>query len=206
MLLICKEQNLKKVGEIFEKWDLEYSVIGKTNESNSYKVLNLDEKLYERNMESFDDVNDYTNIPLDEVRYIEEIKCKKIKDMSLWEIYDSTVGNRTIKGSDKPGSYAVLDIYEVNKQLVLTWGENFDECYKIISKMEGIKPLCMVNCLNFGDPKYCLNDLKDTIDDLSKKCKEFKIPIVGGNVSLYNTTGSESIRPTPILVMMGISC
>ena len=206
MLLICKEQNLKKVGEIFEKWDLEYSVIGKTNESNSYKVLNLNEKLYERNMESFDDVNDYTNIPLDEVRYIEEIKCKKVKDMSLWEIYDSTVGNRTIKGSDKPGSYAVLDIYEVNKQLVLTWGENFEECYEIINKMEGIRPLCMVNCLNFGDPKYCLNDLKDTIDDLSKKCKEFKIPIVGGNVSLYNTTGSESIRPTPILVMMGISC
>ena len=70
---------------------------------------------------------------------------------------------------------------------------------------ENVKPLCVVNCLNFGDPKYSLNDLKKTIDDLSSKCKEYNIPVVGGNVSLYNTTNTSSIRPTPILLMMGIT-
>ena len=53
--------------------------------------------------------------------------------------------------------------------------------------------------------KISLADFKSTIDNLSLKCKINKIPIVGGNVGLYNTTKNDSIRPTPILVMMGIS-
>ena len=57
----------------------------------------------------------------------------------------------------------------------------------------------------FGDPKYSLYDLKQTVDDLSSKCKKYNIPVVGGNVSLYNTTKQSSIRPTPILLMLGIT-
>ena len=204
MLLVCKGDSLPKISEIFERWDLEYSVIGHIDDSSMYSVYN-DEgvKLYENHMDNFKDVNDYTNIICDHV-YVETSECKTVKDKSLWEEYDSTVGNRTIKGPDKPGSYAILDIFEIGKQLVLTWGETFDECMAIMQKMEGIKPLCMVNCLNFGDPKYSLNDFKYTIHNLSTECKSNNIPIVGGNVSLYNTTGVNSIRPTPILVMMGI--
>ena len=70
---------------------------------------------------------------------------------------------------------------------------------------EGVHPLGIVNCLNFGDPKYSIDDLKNTINNLNKNCKEDNIPVLGGNVSLYNTTGRNSIRPTPILLMMGIS-
>ena len=40
---------------------------------------------------------------------------------------------------------------------------------------------------------------------INQVSKEYNIPIVGGNVSLYNTTKNDSIRPTPILVMMGIT-
>ena len=42
------------------------------------------------------------------------------------------------------------------------------------------------------------------IDDLTKKCKHHKIPVIGGNVSLYNATDGVSIKPTPILVFVGI--
>ena len=55
--------------------------------------------------------------------------AKKIKDMKKWSVYDSTIGNRTIKGPDKPGSYSILDIYEINKQLFIVWVETFDEVY-----------------------------------------------------------------------------
>ena len=41
----------------------------------------------------------------------------------------------------------------------MNWGENFDECYEMMSKFEGVVPLCIVNCLNFGDPKYSMYDL-----------------------------------------------
>ena len=74
-----------------------------------------------------------------------------------------------------------------------------------MDNFEGVKPLCIVNCLNFGDPKDSLQDFKNTIDNLTNRCKEHHIPVVGGNVSLYNTTGDTSIRPTPILLMMGIT-
>ena len=42
-------------------------------------------------------------------------------------------------------------------------------------------------------------------NDLKNNCNGYNIPVVGGNVSLYNTTGNNSIYPTPIIVMMGIS-
>jgi phosphoribosylformylglycinamidine synthase len=69
----------------------------------------------------------------------------------------------------------------------------------------GIKPLCIVNCLNFGHPRDSLGDFANIITHLKEKCKIYNIPIVGGNVSLYNSTGKNSIKPTPILLMMGIS-
>ena len=42
------------------------------------------------------------------------------------------------------------------------------------------------------------------IEKLTAECKQYKVPVVGGNVSLYNTTNNQSIPPTPILVMVGI--
>ena len=74
-----------------------------------------------------------------------------------------------------------------------------------MKKFVGVKPLCVVNCLNFGDPKYSLDDFKNTVNNLTECCYANSIPVVGGNVSLYNTTGDTSIYPTPIIVMMGIT-
>jgi phosphoribosylformylglycinamidine synthase II len=206
MLIVCQEHNLDKINTIFKKWDLEYSIIGKTNLSGNYNVLFNNKLLYQRDLGVSDDIHDYSNTPLHKFnQQNHSIPARKIKNMSKWKVYDSTVGNRTIKGPDKPGSYAILNIPEVNKQLVLSWGETFDECHDIMKRFVGVKPLCLVNCLNFGDPKYSLYDIEDVINDLNTKCREFRIPIVGGNVSLYNTTAESSIRPTPILVMLGIS-
>ena len=127
-----------------------------------------------------------------------------MKELERWNVYDSTVGNRTLKGPDKPGSYSVIDIYENNKKLYLTWGESVDECYNIMKEFENVKPLCVVNCLNFGHPEDSITDFSYVIDVMAIRCKQLNIPVVGGNVSLYNSTDGKSIRPTPILLMMGI--
>tara|TARA_Y100001970_G_C14245271_1_gene867695 strand:+ start:64 stop:2196 length:2133 start_codon:yes stop_codon:yes gene_type:complete len=204
MLIVCRKDKKDKIIDIFNKWDLESCVIGETTNNGNYDVYYEKEHLYTKHMNDFNDVNDYTNIEMCSIQKKNEI-CNKIKNMDYWEIYDSTIGNRTLKGPNKPGSYSVLDIPEVKKQLILTWGESFLECYSIMSSFENVKPLCMINCLNFGDPKNCLIDFRQTINDLTNYCKEYKIPIVGGNVSLYNSTGDKSIRPTPILLMMAIT-
>ena len=39
---------------------------------------------------------------------------------------------------------------------------------------------------------------------LTEECKKYKVPVVGGNVSLYNCTNDKSIPPTPIIMMVGI--
>lgn len=204
MLIVCTEENINPIFKIFEKWDLEHRLIGKTNMSGNYQVNYKKLILYTKDMKSFNDIHDYSNFPNTGNRFGIPT-ATKIKNMNKWTVYDSTVGSRTIKGPDKPGSYSILDIHELNKQLFLTWGESFNECYEEMKKFEGVKPLCIVNCLNFGDPKYSLGDLKRTIDELTLCCKENKIPVVGGNVSLYNTTGNTSIRATPILLMLGIN-
>ena len=205
MLIIANESNLINIDNIFKKWDLEYAIIGRTNYSSKYLVYHQTKLLYSDSISNLDSPEDYINIPKKPHCLINHTLPKKINNPHLWTIYDSTVGNRTLKGPDKPGHYAILDLFEIDKQLILTWGEKFDICHNKMKLFENVKPLCIVNCLNFGDPKYSLYDLKQTIDDLSSKCKEYKIPVVGGNVSLYNTTRTSSIRPTPILLMMGIT-
>lgn len=207
MLAVCidNDEYLQKIKDIFTHWDLEYAIIGEVNTSGKYEVEYNCDIVYSEYMDKFNDINDYSNIPIKIKDKSELVESVKYKDKSLWSVYDSTVGNRTIKGPDKSGSYSILDLHEINKQLFLTWGETFKECYDMMKLLEGVKPLCIVNCLNFGDPKYSLYDFKETIDDLNLNCMTYNIPVVGGNVSLYNTTGDKSINPTPIFVMMGIN-
>ena len=49
-----------------------------------------------------------------------------------------------------------------------------------------------------------MGDFSDIIDNITKDCIRYNIPIVGGNVSLYNATDNVSIKPTPILLMVSI--
>ena len=205
MLIVSPPENKEKISEIFDKWELEYSVIGRINTSGEYKVYNDKEILYREKITNFKDIEDDTYVA-DEEGELNFVEAKeKVKDMDRWSVYDSTVGNRTLKGPDKPGSYSIIDIYENNKKLYLSWGESMDECYNIMKQFDNVKPLCVVNCLNFGHPKDSMNDFSHTITNMATRCVELNIPVVGGNVSLYNSTDGKSIRPTPILLMMGIS-
>ena len=205
MLIVSPPENKEKIFKIFEKWELEYSVIGSLNKSGEYKVYSNEKILYKEMITNFKDIRDDTYSPNSVVPYKNNfISGEKVKDMKRWCVYDSTVGNRTIKGPDKPGSYSIIDIYENNKKLYLTWGESVDECYNIMKEFENVKPLCVVNCLNFGHPEDSITDFSYVIDMMAIRCKQLNIPVVGGNVSLYNSTDGKSIRPTPILLMMGI--
>ena len=78
-------------------------------------------------MDSFANIEQNWEVKEPENEYYHEVY--KVRNPELWRQYDITVGNRTIKGPDKHGSYSVLDIPEANKKLVLTWGETFNECY-----------------------------------------------------------------------------
>ena len=202
MLIVAKKENLDAIFKIFEKWDLEYSVIGKVNLSGNYSVFKNDELLYSKKMNSFANIEQNWEIKKPENDSYHDIY--KVRNPELWRQYDITVGNRTIKGPDKEGSYSILYIPEVNKKLVLTWGETFNECYVEMTINQNSKPLGIINCLNFGHPQTSIYDFKQTVNELNKDCIKFNIPVLGGNVSLYNATNNVDIKPTPIYLMVGL--
>jgi len=69
----------------------------------------------------------------------------------------------------------------------------------------GAYPLALVNCLNFGNPENpeVMWQLSESIDGMAEACEEFGIPVVGGNVSLYNESSGANISPTPVVGIVG---
>lgn len=70
----------------------------------------------------------------------------------------------------------------------------------------GADPLALVNCLNFGNPTHpeVMWQLSEAIDGMTEACNALSVPVVGGNVSLYNETNGTNIAPTPVVCMIGI--
>ncbi len=70
----------------------------------------------------------------------------------------------------------------------------------------GADPLAIVNCLNFGNPTHpeVMWQLTEAIDGMAEACDALGVPVVGGNVSLYNETNGTDICPTPVVCMIGL--
>ena len=72
--------------------------------------------------------------------------------------------------------------------------------------VKGANPLAAVNCLNGGNPEKpeVYGAFAATVDGLADMCATLDIPIVGGNVSLYNDSPTGPIPPTPTLAAVGV--
>ena len=199
MLLVSSKENSEEIYNILNKWDLEFNIIGKVTTSDKYKVLKYDSIVYSEYMDNFKEKDNDL-----EKKYNNKIySVEKIKDITKWNVYDHSIGSRTIKGPDKPGQYSILDLPEVGKKLVVTWSNNVKNCYKKITDLNA-KPLGIVNCLNFGDPNTCIGDFETYVDNMNKHCIEYDIPILGGNVSMYNSFNNIDIPPSVVIVMIGL--
>jgi phosphoribosylformylglycinamidine synthase len=69
----------------------------------------------------------------------------------------------------------------------------------------GAEPLGLTNCLNFGNPEkpHIAWQLTRAVAGLGDACRAFGIPVVGGNVSLYNEGAEGPIYPTPVVGLVG---
>jgi phosphoribosylformylglycinamidine synthase len=70
----------------------------------------------------------------------------------------------------------------------------------------GARPVALVNCLNFGDPgrPEVMWQLSECIDGMAEACGALRLPVIGGNVSLYNASGGADIDPTPVVAVLGL--
>jgi phosphoribosylformylglycinamidine synthase II len=138
----------------------------------------------------------------------------------VFEQYDSIVGSRTVRrpetadaavlvlapdgGSgalavsiDGNGRRVACDPYTGAAEAVL-------ECARNLACV-GAEPLGLTNCLNFGNPEkpHIAWQLTRAVEGLRDACLALGVPVVGGNVSLYNEGAEGPIYPTPVVGMVG---
>ena len=70
----------------------------------------------------------------------------------------------------------------------------------------GARAVALVNCLNFGNPEHpeVMWELSEAVDGMAEACRALDLPVVGGNVSLYNESSGEDISPTPVVAALGV--
>ena len=70
----------------------------------------------------------------------------------------------------------------------------------------GGRPLAVTDCLNLGNPEKpeVAWELAETIEGMALACEALEVPVVSGNVSLYNDTDGRSIWPTPVVGCIGL--
>jgi phosphoribosylformylglycinamidine synthase len=138
----------------------------------------------------------------------------------VWQQYDHMVmsGCKIEPGSD--AGVVRLSIAGIDKYLAIANDCNnrfcqldpykgaqiaFVECMRNLA-CSGAKALAVTDNLNFGNPNkpeaYFM--LKECVKGLADACTFFDVPVVGGNVSLYNEHGEGSIDPTPVVSMVGL--
>jgi phosphoribosylformylglycinamidine synthase subunit PurL len=119
------------------------------------------------------------------------------EDAGMVRLADDT--NRGVAiSTDGNGRYTMLDPY-AGAQLALA------EAYRNVATT-GARPLAVTNCLNFGSPEdpAVMWQFREAVRGLADACQQLGVPVTGGNVSFYNQTGHSSIRPTPIIGVLGV--
>jgi phosphoribosylformylglycinamidine synthase len=137
-----------------------------------------------------------------------------------YEQYDTLVGSRTVRRSGagdaavlqlEPdgGSGAIATAIDGNGRRVACDPytgavEAVLECAQNLACV-GAEPLGLTNCLNFGNPEkpHIAWQLTEAVRGLGDACRALDVPVVGGNVSLYNEGSEGPIYPTPVVGMVG---
>jgi phosphoribosylformylglycinamidine synthase len=131
-----------------------------------------------------------------------------------FEQYDSVVGSRTVRRPEQADA-AVLMLPESDRAIAIAIDGNGRrvacdpyagtieavlECAQNLA-CAGAEPLGLTNCLNFGNPEKAnvAWQLDRAVRGLADGCLGLGVPVVGGNVSLYNETEHGPIYPTPVV-------
>src|SRR5699024_2938675 len=127
--------------------------------------------------------------------------------------FESNMNGKTVSG---PGSgAAVVQIKDRDKAIAITADSNSryiyldpevggqiavaEACRNIVAA--GAKPLGITDGLNYGNPtnEEAFWQMEKSIDGISEGCRTLDVPVISGNVSMYNQSYGEPIFPTPII-------
>lgn len=169
-------------------------------------------------------INEYKNKTCNENVSVEEAVEKLVSDPNfasknwVYTQYDYMVGNRTSITPAKAGAAGIW-LKETDGVVGLTMDSNgrqvflnpyegskntvYESYRNLVSS--GFEPLGITDCLNYGNPEKAEVGYQfvKSIDGIADACRELSIPVVSGNVSLYNECEQVRVYPTPTIGMVG---
>ncbi|MFB6100939.1 MAG: phosphoribosylformylglycinamidine synthase subunit PurL [Haloplanus sp.] len=226
-----RPEDVERVGEIADRYDLGCSVIGEVQEGN-YVCTFEGETVVDVPAEFLAEGAPMNDLPMETPDAAE----RDLPDADLgaafeavvsspntaskewvYRQYDHEVGTRTAR---RPGDdAAVMAIRESGTGLALSAGAipawtdaNPREGARAVAlenatnlAAKGATPLAAVDCLNGGNPEKpdVYGGFGAIVDGLAEMCQTLSVPVVGGNVSLYNDSVAGPIPPTPTVAMLG---
>jgi phosphoribosylformylglycinamidine synthase len=99
---------------------------------------------------------------------------------------------------DGNGRHAYLEPYAGGAMAVA------EACRNVVCT--GATPVAITDCLNFGDPTKpeVYYQLQEAIKGMTAACEALGVPVISGNVSLFNESAGEAIYPTPVVGAVGL--
>ena len=199
-------------GEVVGSVPAEHLVDAPVYEREVVRPAYLDE-VQKLDLETLPEPDDYNEVLLNMLAH-PNLRSRR----SIFGQYDHEVGTNTVV---RPGAdAAVMRIKGTKRGFAMTTDGRGRHCYldprgggaatvaeayRNLSCV-GAEPVAITNCLNFGNPEKPdgYYQLAECIEGMSEACEAFGVPVVSGNVSLYNETARGSIYPTPVVGMVGI--
>ena len=235
MLMVLKPEKEAEARAVFEKWDLDFAIVGETISEDRFLILHNGECKADLPLSTLASsapeydrpwVPTEVNAEMDDVPEIDAIDGLKALIGSVnyssrqwvYEQYDSMVMADTNRA---PGQGSgVIRVHGTEKMLAFTSDvtpryvkanpveggkQAVAEAYRNLTAV-GATPLATTDNMNFGNPEKpeIMGQFVGAIQGIGEAVSALDMPIVSGNVSLYNETDGQAILPTPTIGAVGL--
>ncbi|TCM86501.1 phosphoribosylformylglycinamidine synthase subunit PurL [Rhodovulum steppense] len=235
MLMVLRPEKEAEARAIFEKWDLDFAIVGETIPEDRFLILHKGDckadlplsKLassapeYDRPWVETPPAPEMAEVPgIDPIDALKALIGSPNYAAKHWvyEQYDSQVMADTIR---RPGLGAgIVRVHGTDKALAFTSDvtpryvranpveggkQAVAEAFRNLCAV-GARPLAATDNLNFGNPEKpeIMGQFVGAIQGIGEACRALDLPIVSGNVSLYNETDGSPILPTPTIGAVGL--
>jgi phosphoribosylformylglycinamidine synthase subunit PurL len=218
MVAVVRPERLEDVLGVCRRWELAHAVIGEVTDTGELRAFRGGEVVGEIPAALLTD-----ECP----RYVVETRPVETRPTPvaeanltsrrwIYERYDQLVGSRTVR---RPGLDAAVLRLDGNRGLAVSldgppvgerdpWRAGALAVLDVARNVAcvGGEPIGLTDCLNFGNPEKPEIgwELEQAIEGIAQAAEALAIPVVSGNVSLYNDTDGRSIPPTPVVGCVGL--
>lgn len=234
MMFVINPAYLDKLVEICEKYELPVAVIGEVTDTGMMMVKNdgetianlpayllADPPIVERESQKIDKKEKKIEVehPAPDEAILKILSSPNIASKKwIYRQYDHEVQIRTMI---KPGDDAAVLRVDEDTAVALTVDCNsihttldpyhggagsLAEAIRNVVSM-GAKPICVVDCLNFGNPEksHVFWQFSQCVQGMADVARKFKSPVISGNVSFYNETEGVTVNPSPVVGVVGLT-